>query len=49
MNPLEVMKQSDKILELIDNADGMTRGDLQGATEAIVMDIMRASSNDQVA
>jgi len=37
---LQEMKYSDMILELIDNQDNLTRSDLQGCVQAIVMMII---------
>jgi hypothetical protein len=37
---LLMLKYSDEILEVIDNREDMTRGDLQGAIEAIVLGIL---------
>lgn len=33
----KAMKLSDEILDIIDSADEMTRGDLQGCVEALAM------------
>jgi hypothetical protein len=46
IDPIKVFKYSDKILDIIDNRDEFTRGDLQGAIEAIVLTIIRDSKND---
>ena len=35
-----VQKYSDEILEVVDCRDDFTRGDLQGAIEAIVLNIL---------
>ena len=35
-----MLKYSDRILEVIDQRDDFTRGDLQGAIEAIVLEIL---------
>jgi hypothetical protein len=40
VDPIKIHKYSDKILEIIDNQDNFTRGDLQGAVEAVVMNII---------
>jgi len=40
IDPIKVSAYSDKILEIIDNQDILTSGDLQGAIEAIVINIM---------
>jgi len=37
---LLMLKHSDKILEVFDNLEEMSRGDLQGAIEAIVLNIL---------
>jgi hypothetical protein len=37
---LLMLKHSDKILEVFDSREEMTRGDLQGAIEAIVLNIL---------
>jgi len=39
-DPRDVMKYSDDILEIVDNQEEFTRGDLQGAIEAVVMNIL---------
>ena len=39
-NTLLMQKYSEEILELIDCRDDFTRGDLQGAIEAIVLNIL---------
>jgi hypothetical protein len=46
IDPIIVLKYSDKILDIVDNRDEFTRGDLQGAIEAIVLTIIRDSKND---
>lgn len=38
----------EKILNLIDNRDELTRGDLQGMTEALVRKIYTAGANSQL-
>lgn len=40
---MKIMKYSDKIMEIIDNQENFTRGDLQGAIEAQVMMIINES------
>ena len=40
IDPLKVLKYSDKILEIADRRDEFTRGDFQGAIEAVVMNII---------
>lgn len=40
IDPLKVLKYSDKILEIADRRDEFTRGDFQGAIEAVVMSII---------
>jgi len=37
---LLMLKYSDKILEVFDHREDMTRGDLQGAIEAIMLGIL---------
>ena len=39
------MKLSDQILDLIDNANDMTRSDLQGCTEALAMQLVAQVSS----
>ena len=39
-DPIDVMKYSDAILEIVDNQEEFTRGDLQGAVQAVVMTIL---------
>jgi hypothetical protein len=39
-DPRDVMKYSDAILEVVDNQDEFTRSDLQGAIEAVMMNIL---------
>jgi hypothetical protein len=46
IDPIIVLNYSDKILDIVDNRDEFTRGDLQGAIEAIVLTIIRDSKND---
>ena len=46
IDPIIVLKYSDKILDIVDNRGEFTRGDLQGAIEAIVLTIIRDSKND---
>jgi hypothetical protein len=36
-----MLKYSSRILEVIDNREQYTRGDLQGSIEAIVLNILR--------
>lgn len=40
IDPIRVLKYSGKILEIVDNRDEFTQGDLQGAIEAVVMNII---------
>ena len=47
IDPIKVHKYSDKILEIIDNKDELTRGDLQGAIEAVVMNIISEIEADK--
>ncbi|HEV2693619.1 MAG TPA: hypothetical protein VG347_12070 [Verrucomicrobiae bacterium] len=42
---LKMLKYSDKILTIIDGKDEMTRGDLQGSIEAIVLMILNEKHN----
>lgn len=39
-DPIMVVRYASEIVELIDNQEDFTRGDLQGAAEAIVMQII---------
>ena len=41
IEPLEELRYTDAILDIIDNRDEFTRGDLQGAVAAVVMNIIR--------
>ena len=40
IDPLKVMKYSDKILEIVEHEDDFTTSDFQGAIEAVVMQII---------
>jgi hypothetical protein len=40
IDPLKIMKYSNKILEIVDNRAEFTRGDFQGAIEADVTNII---------
>lgn len=42
---IKIIKYSDKILEIIDNRDNFTRGDLQGVVAAVVMKIINETRN----
>jgi hypothetical protein len=44
---LKVMRYSDEILEIIDNRDEFTRGDLQGCVEGIVNKIIEDTKNSR--
>ncbi|MDI9934722.1 hypothetical protein QM806_04535 [Rhodococcus sp. IEGM 1351] len=41
----QAMKLSSEILQLIDSADGMTRSDIQGAVDALAMNIAREAQS----
>jgi hypothetical protein len=43
-----VMMYSDRILEIIDNRDEFTRGDLQGQLEAIVLNLLNGNHQDMM-
>ena len=45
IDQIQVLNYSDKILEIIDNREDFTRGDLQGAVEAVIMNIITESKN----
>lgn len=40
IDPLKVMKYSNKILEIVEHKDDFTTSDFQGAIEAVVMNII---------
>ncbi len=44
-----IMKISDEILDLVDNAQDMPRGDVQGASEAIAMKVVNKYYNSEEA
>lgn len=44
-DPKIVMKYSNRILEIIDERDQYTRGDLQGVVEAVVIRIIEELKN----
>jgi hypothetical protein len=45
INPIATSQYEDRILELIDNRDEYTRGDLQGIVSLLVNEIMAAGQD----
>ncbi len=41
IDPIQILRYSSKILEIVDSQDQFTRGDFQGLIEAVVMNIVR--------
>lgn len=39
----KIMQLADAILDIVDNADSMDRGDLQGVVDALAMQTIRAN------
>lgn len=47
MKPITILRYSNEILELIDDTPDVSRGDLQGIVEALVMKIISESQGGQ--
>lgn len=45
---LAILKYSDLILEIIDSQEELTRGDLQGCIEAVVMNIINDVRKEKI-
>jgi hypothetical protein len=47
IDPMKIVKYSDKILEIIEHKDHFSNGDLQGAIEAVVVTIITETESSK--